>query len=364
MNEWQPNSQKHEDCSGRQRRKNSAAVTNVTFHLTHRKEYQSKLLVFYSKGDRCSFWGLLHCDDRRSPWWGNCDGLQHDRICSNTVMIRINCKSYASLVVFFIILDFFVFVCFCFFLFFFFEQEPIYTIRVVAVFYSYYRRPVSLQSNREWKPSTLGMFISFPFLKIFLFAHVIITEITAFGMFTNLCLVLLLVRADSLIPKFQFQLMKKPGEKSWKWWKFVFTWHFENKMLNARIWRRKAAKSTGTWRLLGVTAPWNSVAVKEPAFHSSPRKEIKASSQLFTRRADNAISEACVAAMTGYHLDELVMICINFNGYTSLFFFCLLLLLLVFSSFLFSTLLLLLTREYINYTSVSYGRILLPYISL
>ena len=42
------------------------------------------------------------------------------------------------------------------------------------------------------------MFISFPFLKIFLSAHVIITEITAFGMFTNLCLVLLLVRADSL----------------------------------------------------------------------------------------------------------------------------------------------------------------------
>ena len=213
------------------------------------------------------------------------------------------------------------FFLFLFFLFFVFEQEPIYTIRVVAVFYSYYRRPVSLQSNREWKPSTLGMFISFPFLKIFLSAHVIITEITAFGMFTNLCLVLLLVRADSLIPKFQFQLMKKTGEKSWKWWKFVFTWHFENKMLNARIWRRKAAKSTGTWRLLWVTAPWNSVAVKEPAFHSSPRKEIKASSQLFTRRADNAISEACVTAMTGYHLDEQVMICINFNGYTSLFFF-------------------------------------------
>lgn len=41
-----------------------------------------------------------------------------------------------------------------------------------------------------------------------------------------------------------------------------------------------------------------------------------------------------------------------------------LLLLFFFSSFLFSTLLLLLTREYINYTSVSYGRILLPYISL
>ena len=82
--------------------------------LTHRKEYQSKLLVFYSKGGRCSFWGLLHCDDRRSPWWGNRDGLQHDRSCSNTVMIRINCKSYASLVVFFIIPDFFVLFCFFF----------------------------------------------------------------------------------------------------------------------------------------------------------------------------------------------------------------------------------------------------------
>ena len=29
---------------------NSAAVTDVTFHSTHRKGYQSKLLFFHSKG--------------------------------------------------------------------------------------------------------------------------------------------------------------------------------------------------------------------------------------------------------------------------------------------------------------------------
>ena len=42
---------------------NSAAVTDVTFHSTYRKGYQSKLLFFHSKGSRCSFWVLLSCDD-------------------------------------------------------------------------------------------------------------------------------------------------------------------------------------------------------------------------------------------------------------------------------------------------------------
>ena len=75
---------------------NSAAVTDVTFHSTHRKGYQSKLLFFHSKGGRCSFWGLLYCDDRRSTWWASRDGLKHDYIRSGTVMISMNFNSYAS----------------------------------------------------------------------------------------------------------------------------------------------------------------------------------------------------------------------------------------------------------------------------
>ena len=42
----------------------------------------------------------------------------------------------------------------------------------------------------------------------------LITSITAPGMFKNLCLVLLLLFADSPVPKFHFQLKKKKLEKS------------------------------------------------------------------------------------------------------------------------------------------------------
>ena len=52
MNEQQPTSPEK-----------SAAVTDVAFHSTHRNGYQSKLLFFHSKGDRCSLWGLLHRDE-------------------------------------------------------------------------------------------------------------------------------------------------------------------------------------------------------------------------------------------------------------------------------------------------------------
>ena len=96
---------------------NSAAVTDVTFHSTHRKGYEA-------------FWGLLYCDDRRSSWWASRDGLQHDHIRSDTVMISMNFNNYASLVIFFIIS-----VLFCFV----FEHWTLYTIRVLAVFDFYYR---------------------------------------------------------------------------------------------------------------------------------------------------------------------------------------------------------------------------------
>ena len=132
-------------------RQNSAAVTDVTFHSTHRKGYQSKLLFFHSKGGRCSFWGLLYCDDRRSPWWASRGELQHDHIRSDTVMISMNFNSYASLVIFFIIS-----VLFCFV----FEHWTLYTIRVLAVF-DFLLPYVSLQSNWAWKSLKLGMSILF-----------------------------------------------------------------------------------------------------------------------------------------------------------------------------------------------------------
>ena len=38
---------------------------------------------------RCNFWDLLHCDDRRAPWWASRDGLKHDCSRSDTVMISM-----------------------------------------------------------------------------------------------------------------------------------------------------------------------------------------------------------------------------------------------------------------------------------
>ena len=54
-------------------------------------------------------------------------------------------------------------------------------------------------------------------LRIFVSAHVLITSITAPGMLTNLCLVLLLLFADSPAPKFHFQLKKKKEKKKNRW---------------------------------------------------------------------------------------------------------------------------------------------------
>ena len=48
-------------------------------------------------------------------------------------------------------------------------------------------------------------------------SHVIITSITALGMFTNLYLALLLPLTGWLVPKFPFQLTKKARVKSGIW---------------------------------------------------------------------------------------------------------------------------------------------------
>ena len=142
----------------------SAAVTDEAFHSTHRKGYQSKLLFFHSKGGRCSSWGLLHCDDRRSPWWASRDGPQRDRSRPDTGMISMNFNSYASLVIFFIIP-----VLFCFVL----DHETLLTIRVLAVsgFITVHKLAIALsvKTSKTW---TVHFVFS---LRIFVPAHVIIT---------------------------------------------------------------------------------------------------------------------------------------------------------------------------------------------
>ena len=60
---------------------NSAAVTDAAFHSTHRKGYQSKLLVICSNGGRRNFWGLLPCVEQRSRRWASRDG-PHSRLPS------------------------------------------------------------------------------------------------------------------------------------------------------------------------------------------------------------------------------------------------------------------------------------------
>ena len=89
-------------------------------------ERASELLGVHSKVRRCNFWGLLHCDDRRSPWRASRDVPQHDRGRSDTIMISMNFNSCASLVTFFIIR-----VLFCSF---FFDHETFYT-RVTCVWF-------------------------------------------------------------------------------------------------------------------------------------------------------------------------------------------------------------------------------------
>ena len=119
--------------------------------LNASERISEQALIFSLEGGRCSSWGLLHCDDRRSPQWASRDGSQHDRSRSYIVMISMNFNSYASLVIFFIIP---VLLCFVF------EHENLYTIRVLAMF-EFLLPYVSLQSNWAWKPLELGMSISF-----------------------------------------------------------------------------------------------------------------------------------------------------------------------------------------------------------
>ena len=142
----------------------SAAVTDVAFHSTHRKGYQSKLLFFHLKGGRSSSCGLIHCDDRRSPWWANRDGPQRDRSRSDIGMISMNFNSYASLLIFFTIP-----VLFCFV----FDHETLLTIRVLPLFDFYHCTYARHLTKRETSKTRTVHFVFS--LRIFVSAHVIIT---------------------------------------------------------------------------------------------------------------------------------------------------------------------------------------------
>ena len=87
-------------------KQNSAVVTDVPSHSTHRKGYQSKLLAVLSEGGRCNFWVLL-----------DYSAMTGDRQVELAAIFRT------------------IPVLSCFV----FEHESIYTTRVLAVFDFYYR---------------------------------------------------------------------------------------------------------------------------------------------------------------------------------------------------------------------------------
>ena len=142
--------------------------------------------------------------------WASRDGLQHDRWVALTpswivwILKVVPVRLYFSSLLFCI-----------------FEHETIYTIGVLAVFDFYCCtwacNETGDQSNRAWKPPKLGLPISFPLWGFS--SPVTFTQVTALSKFTNLCLVLLLLLAGSLVPKFHFKRLtkKKAWEKSGKW---------------------------------------------------------------------------------------------------------------------------------------------------
>ena len=103
--------------------------------------YHSKLLlIIHSKGGWRNFWGLLHCDDRRSPLWATRDRPQHGRSHSDTVMLSMTFNRYDSKAIFFIIL-----VLFCFV----FNRKLSILCECWRVWFLL--PSVSLQSNWAWK---------------------------------------------------------------------------------------------------------------------------------------------------------------------------------------------------------------------
>ena len=121
-------------------------------HVAAKTISEQALSSFHSKGGWRSFWGLLHCDDQRLPWWASRDEPQHDCSRSDTdIRICMNFNISASLFILFIIP-----VLFCFVL---LTRNHVYYMGVSCV--SFLLPYISLRSNWAWKPSKLGLSISF-----------------------------------------------------------------------------------------------------------------------------------------------------------------------------------------------------------
>ena len=104
MSERQSNLPEHKDRSGWQGR--DTRLQWLMWPSTERigKDIRASSYFFTRRAaDVVSAGGLLYHDDRRSPWWASRDGLRHNHIRSDTVMISMNFNSYARLVIFFII---------------------------------------------------------------------------------------------------------------------------------------------------------------------------------------------------------------------------------------------------------------------
>ena len=170
MNEQQPNSQEYKDWSGWQRRKTQLLWPMLPSTQRIGKDTRASPYLFPRRAadviSEACFTAIT--EDR------------HDEPAVLDLSIiavaltpswLMNFNSYASLAILFIIP-----VLFCFV----FEHEIICTTRVSALFW-FLLPYVSLQSNWVWKPSKLGMSISFS-LRIFVSVYVIITPITALDM--------------------------------------------------------------------------------------------------------------------------------------------------------------------------------------
>ena len=129
----------------------------LPFHASERTSEQA--LIFSLEGRPP--WGLLHCDDRRSPWWANRDGPQHDRSRSDTGMISMNFNSYASLVIFFIIPVLFLIT----------KLYLLYECWLCLIFITAHKLAIQLSVKTS---KTLTVHVVFS-LRIFVSAHVIIT---------------------------------------------------------------------------------------------------------------------------------------------------------------------------------------------
>ena len=81
MNEQQPNSPEHDDHFGWQRHRTRLQWLMCPSTQRVGKDITASSYFFTRKAADLCIWGLLRCDDRRSPWWASCDGPHHD-LCS------------------------------------------------------------------------------------------------------------------------------------------------------------------------------------------------------------------------------------------------------------------------------------------